>query len=142
MHLDEAERAAAMPIVASLVAPHGVLIMSLRHGPVPTGRRMFDVSPEETKTLSAKDGLDCVFERLSGSREDLNKAAGVTWTRLAFRKAGGFIPPPSKPDRAGRIRRFSPAGPRRKRKRPIRATGYRVSSIGGTGAWPSARRCG
>ena len=87
MHLDEAERAAAMPIVASLVAPHGILIMSLRHGPVPKGRRMFDVSPEETKTLAAKDGLDCIFERLSGSREDLNKAAGVTWTRLVFRKA-------------------------------------------------------
>lgn len=88
MHLDEDERTVAMPIVSSLTAPGGVMIMSLRHGPVPEGRRMFDVSPDETKKLAAKEGLDCVFERLSGSREDRNKRAGVTWTRLVFRMAG------------------------------------------------------
>ena len=38
MHLDEAQRAEAMPAVASLVRPCGVLILSLRHGPVPAGR--------------------------------------------------------------------------------------------------------
>jgi hypothetical protein len=26
----------------------GIVIMSLRHGPIPTGRRMFEVSAEET----------------------------------------------------------------------------------------------
>lgn len=87
MHLDEAERAKAMPIVASLMRPGGVLVMSLRHGPVPEGRRMFDVSTAETVALAAKEGCDCLFERVSGSREAINKAAGVTWSRLVFRKA-------------------------------------------------------
>lgn len=44
MHLDEAERRTAMPRVASLLAPGGVMVLSLRHGPVPAGRRMFAVS--------------------------------------------------------------------------------------------------
>lgn len=88
MHLDEAERIAAMPIVASLLKPGGVLVMSLRHGPVPAGRRMFDVSGTETVALAGQEGCECLFERLSGSREEKNKAAGVTWSRLVFRKNG------------------------------------------------------
>lgn len=88
MHLDEEERAAAMPVVASLMRPGGVLVMSLRHGPVPEGRRMFDVSTAETVEQARQQGCECLFERLSGSREALNKAAGVTWSRLVFRKAG------------------------------------------------------
>ena len=52
MHLDEEERRAAMPAVASLVRPGGTALMSLRHGPVPRGRRMFDVTAEETVRLA------------------------------------------------------------------------------------------
>jgi SAM-dependent methyltransferase len=37
MHLDEQQRSRAMPSVSSLVSEGGVLIMSLRHGPVPRG---------------------------------------------------------------------------------------------------------
>lgn len=86
MHLDAAERPTALPIIAALMKPGAVLVMSLRHGPVPEGRRMFDVSAEETTLLAAREGLEPCFERHSGSREALNKAAGVTWTRLAFLK--------------------------------------------------------
>ena len=57
MHLTEAERAAAMPHVAGLLAPGGKLVMSLRHGKVPEGRRMFDVTGEETIALAAEHGL-------------------------------------------------------------------------------------
>ena len=52
MHLDAPLRARAMPIVAKLVRPGGVLILSQRHGPVPVGRRMFDVTPAETVGLA------------------------------------------------------------------------------------------
>jgi SAM-dependent methyltransferase len=41
MHLNAAEREAGMGILAGLLAPDGVLLMSLRHGPVPSARRMF-----------------------------------------------------------------------------------------------------
>jgi len=48
MHLDASQRRHAMPRVASLIRTGGMMIMSLRHGPVPQGRRMFEVSADET----------------------------------------------------------------------------------------------
>ncbi len=84
MHLDEGERAEAMPAIAPLVAPGGVLILSLRHGPIPPGRRMFDVSAEETIALAASQGLACVVNAVTGSVQA--HQPDVTWTRLAFRK--------------------------------------------------------
>jgi len=84
MHLDEGQRAEAMTAVASLVRSGGVLILSLRHGPVPAGRRMFDVSAEETIALAQAERLHCIVNTVTASvqtgRED------VTWTRLAFRR--------------------------------------------------------
>ncbi|MDB5837290.1 MAG: SAM-dependent methyltransferase, partial [Caballeronia sp.] len=47
-----------MPNVSSLVHEGGVLIMSLRHGPIPRGRRMFDVSAEETTQFPSVLGVD------------------------------------------------------------------------------------
>jgi SAM-dependent methyltransferase len=85
MHLDDAQRAEAMPVVASLVAPGGVLILSLRHGPIPTGRRMFDVSAGETISLAAREGLTCLVNALTGSTQA--HQPDVTWTRLGFRRA-------------------------------------------------------
>lgn len=88
MHLDAAERELAMPRVASLVAPRGQLVFSLRHGPVPAGRRMFDVSSEETVSLAGAADLKLVFEGANASVQAGPRAAGVTWTRLAFERAG------------------------------------------------------
>ena len=85
MHLDQSERAEAMPAVASLVAPGGVLILSQRHGPIPPGRRMFDVSAEETIALAAREGLACVVNAVTGSAQA--HQPDVTWTRLGFRKS-------------------------------------------------------
>lgn len=85
MHLDEAQRAEAMPAVASLVRRGGVLILSQRHGPIPPGRRMFDVSAEETIALATREGLSCIVNTVTESVQ-----AGkpdVTWSRLAFRRA-------------------------------------------------------
>jgi SAM-dependent methyltransferase len=82
MHLDERERALAMGSLARIVAPAGTVIMSLRHGPVPAGRRMFDVSFEETAELARTHGLDAVFR---GEREDMLGRADVRWTFLALR---------------------------------------------------------
>jgi SAM-dependent methyltransferase len=87
MHLDEPERREAMPILASLLAPAGVLVLSLRHGPVPPGRRMFQVSAEETVELAGQHGLRPVLNFQTESIQASNRAAGVTWTRLAFRHA-------------------------------------------------------
>src|SRR5690606_9625022 len=40
MHLDAAQRAAAMVRVAGLLRGNGVMVLSLRHGPIPEGRIM------------------------------------------------------------------------------------------------------
>ena len=87
MHLDEHERRVAMPVIASLLAPGGVLIMALRHGLVPTERIMFAVSAEETVALGEAQGLRCVLNVHAESKLAANREAGVTWSRVAF--AGG-----------------------------------------------------
>lgn len=84
MHLDEQERRVAMPIVASLLAHDGILIMALRHGPVPSERIMFAVSAEETVALAKAYGLKCVLNVRAESRLAANRHAGITWSRLAF----------------------------------------------------------
>jgi SAM-dependent methyltransferase len=85
MHLDAAERKAAMPVLAALVAPGGYLSISLRHGPVPPGRRMFDIGVDETQALAAPFGLTGIFRR-EGMRDELNRS-DVSWSRLVLRKA-------------------------------------------------------
>lgn len=84
MHLDADERARAMPYVAQLLRPGGVLLFSLRHGPVPAGRRMFDTSAEETAALASREGLISILR--VDNRPSRLAAPGVTWTRVAFRK--------------------------------------------------------
>jgi SAM-dependent methyltransferase len=85
MHLDEQQRRDAMPRVGGFVSPGGVMVISLRHGPVPKGRRMFEVTPEETIRLAQDQALMCVLHLEMGDSQ-LNRP-GVTWDRLAFRKA-------------------------------------------------------
>ena len=84
MHLDASERARATPNVARLLAPKGLLIMRLRHGPVPPGRRMFDLAAEDVTALAAPLGLRSVFEHHGGSLGLQNYSSGVTWTTLAL----------------------------------------------------------
>jgi SAM-dependent methyltransferase len=92
MHLNAAEREAGMGILAGLLAPDGVLLMSLRHGPVPSARRMFAVSAQETIALATQHRLTCVCQVRSDSVQAANRAAGVTWSNLAFRHSGGAVP--------------------------------------------------
>ena len=84
MHLDLEQRRRGMPNVATLVKPGAVMILSLRHGPVPPGRRMFEVSAQETIGLAEAEGMSLIlnFERQPGA---LGRP-GVSWSRLAFSK--------------------------------------------------------
>lgn len=85
MHLDANEREAAMPVLAALLAADSVLVLTLRHGPVPPGRRMFAVGAGETIALAERSGLRPVLHTRHDSLQPQNRAQGVTWTRLAFR---------------------------------------------------------
>ncbi|SEK13794.1 class I SAM-dependent methyltransferase [Paraburkholderia diazotrophica] len=86
MHLNEDERRWAIPNVSALLCDGAALVMSLRHGPVPEGRRMFDVSAEETIRLASAYGLRTVLNVRTESIQHGNRRIGVTWTRLAFVK--------------------------------------------------------
>ena len=87
MHLDEAERCLAMPRVASLLRPDGLLTFTLRHGPVPEGRIMFEVSAEETIALAQSCGMSAILSLHGPSTQSVNREAGISWSRLAFRSA-------------------------------------------------------
>ena len=83
MHFFAAERAAMMPTVATLVKPGGALMISLRHGPLPEGRRMFEVSADETIAIATQSKLNLVR---SGDFPS-TRAPGVVWSRLWFERA-------------------------------------------------------
>jgi SAM-dependent methyltransferase len=83
MHLDEAQRRLAMPNVSALLRHDGIMIMSLRHGPIPAGRRMFEVSAHETIALAQRSNLFCTLNR---EAEASLRQPGVSWTRLGFQK--------------------------------------------------------
>ncbi|WP_456280851.1 class I SAM-dependent methyltransferase [Cupriavidus sp. JZ107] len=83
MHLDQAERAEGMAALAALLAPGGIAILSLRHGPVPAGRRMFEVSADETIALGREHGLvQCHCAR----RDDAQGRADVHWSVVGLQR--------------------------------------------------------
>ncbi len=84
MHLDAGERARALPRVAALLAGGGRVILTLRHGPVPAGRRMFDVTPEEVIGTGAALGLGLLHR---GHVADTLGRTEVTWTNLVLGQA-------------------------------------------------------
>ncbi|WP_176903134.1 hypothetical protein [Nonomuraea maritima] len=83
MHLDEQQRAAAMPAMVSLLDTGGRVILSLRHGPVPIGRRMFPVSAAETIALARTHGLDLIH---LAERVDPHGRQDISWTYLALQR--------------------------------------------------------
>ncbi|RYF42609.1 MAG: class I SAM-dependent methyltransferase [Comamonadaceae bacterium] len=81
MHLDAQERRDGMAALAALLRPGGRISFSLRHGPVPEGRRMFDVSAAALAEEAAPHGLAslCVVET-----PGLFGRADVSWTRVVL----------------------------------------------------------
>ena len=84
MHLDEGERRRAMRHVAELLPPSGKIVLSLRHGTVPPGRRMFDVSAEETTELGRQHGLTEIHR---SDREDMLGREAVWWSFLGLQSS-------------------------------------------------------
>ena len=84
MHLDLDARPRGMQRIAALLKPGGLTCITLRHGPVPEGRRMFDVSGADTIRLAEAAGLAPIVHL--ENQVAVSGNPGVTWTRLAFRK--------------------------------------------------------
>ncbi|WKX74196.1 bifunctional 2-polyprenyl-6-hydroxyphenol methylase/3-demethylubiquinol 3-O-methyltransferase UbiG [Streptomyces sp. XD-27] len=83
MHMDQRERGDAMPRLCELLAPGGRLVVSLRHGPPPEGRRMFDVPADETTALAERHGLRTVYV---GHGPDHLGRGDVHWTELVLER--------------------------------------------------------
>jgi SAM-dependent methyltransferase len=85
MHLDPNERPRGMQRIAASLKPGGLACLTLRHGPVPVERRMFEISGDDTLRLAEAAGLIPVVHL--ENQVAISGNPGVTWTRLAFRKA-------------------------------------------------------
>lgn len=83
MHFDAAERETIFKHVAPMIAKDGILALSLRHGPVPPGRRMFAVTDDEVVALAIAQGLESTL-LMQGHRDKFHPD-DVTWSRLVFR---------------------------------------------------------
>lgn len=86
VHLAEKERMQAMSNIVALLKPGSFLIMSLRHGPSPANRRVFEVTAEETMALAEQNGLMTSLYAQTESAQQINRQTGVTWSWLAFQK--------------------------------------------------------
>ncbi|MFE6054443.1 class I SAM-dependent methyltransferase [Kitasatospora sp. NPDC056446] len=84
MHLAPAECPPAMDALTALLGPGGRLALTVRHGPVPPGRRMFDLPPEFTIGLAEARGLRLLHR---SARPDLHGRDDVHWTDLLFGRA-------------------------------------------------------
>ena len=86
MHLTAEERSEAMGNVSNLLKPGARLVMSLRHGPAPGTRRMFDVSARETIDLALRHDLKLMLSTQAPSVQQQNRQSGVSWSWLVFEK--------------------------------------------------------
>ncbi|MEV5078774.1 class I SAM-dependent methyltransferase [Streptomyces sp. NPDC056159] len=84
MHLLPAARGRAMERLAALLAPAGLLVISLRRGDPPTDRLMFDVPAEDVVRDGERVGLRLV--RLVEEGADRLGRADVWWQTIALRK--------------------------------------------------------
>lgn len=84
MHLDARERQRGMSRLAELAKPGALMTLLLRHGPVPEGRRMFQISADETAALAESAGFTTLITTPRGPIRD--DQPGVSWTALAFRR--------------------------------------------------------
>ncbi len=84
MHLPEEHQADGFKTIAALMKPGAYAAMSLRHGPVPEGRAMYDVSPDHAAKLAAATRLTLVRHE---EKSDRVGRPGVTWSMMVFEKA-------------------------------------------------------
>lgn len=84
MHLDADQRPRAMRRLAELLAPAGRLVLSLRNGPPPADRRMYDIPGDETAALAERCGLR--VRHLSGGGVDRLGRADVHWSHLVLER--------------------------------------------------------
>jgi 2-polyprenyl-3-methyl-5-hydroxy-6-metoxy-1,4-benzoquinol methylase len=82
MHLRPEERPVAMRRLAALLAPGGLLLITLRRGEPPADRQMFDIAPEEVVDQGTQAGLRLLRTVAEGA-DRLGRDA-VHWNAVAL----------------------------------------------------------
>lgn len=83
MHLPEEYQADGFKAIAALMKKEAHAAFSLRHGPVPEGRTMYDLSPDDAAKLAAAAGLGLVRHE---EKPDRTGRPGVSWSMMVFEK--------------------------------------------------------
>jgi SAM-dependent methyltransferase len=85
-HLDDRDRARSMSRIADLTAVGGLVLISLRQGPSAASQTLHDVSVPATIDLAIANGLRTEREVRIESMQQSDRAVGIYWTWLAFRR--------------------------------------------------------
>jgi len=85
-HLDDRDRARSMPNIADLAAVGGLILISLRQGPSAPSQTLHEASVPATVDLASANGLQMERQVRIESMQAADRAAGIYWTWLAFRR--------------------------------------------------------
>lgn len=85
-HLDDRDRARSMPRIAALTVIGGLVLISLRQGPSTPSPTLHAASVQATIDLAGANGLRVEREARIDSMQAADRAAGVYWMWLAFRR--------------------------------------------------------
>ncbi|WP_457809104.1 HNH endonuclease domain-containing protein [Kushneria sp. EE4] len=82
MHLPVGEQQRAFRVLTDLLAPSGVLVITLRHGPSPDARVFHDVDRQHIESWARDRALMPVYV---GESNDQQQRTGVRWETMVFR---------------------------------------------------------
>jgi SAM-dependent methyltransferase len=85
-HLDDRDRARSMPNIADLTVVGGLILISLRQGPSAPSETLHEASVAAAVDLATANGLRMEREVRIESMQASDRAAGIYWTWLAFRR--------------------------------------------------------
>ena len=86
MHIPPSDRERAFRILTELLAPDGMLVITLRHGPGDGERLFYDVSREELEGFAKRRALIPLPVPVGRKKDELQRSE-VSWETLAFRLA-------------------------------------------------------
>ncbi|MEP3946369.1 class I SAM-dependent methyltransferase [Ascidiaceihabitans sp.] len=85
-HLSETQRQASLPRLYALLAPRGIVVLSLRHGSGHPDRPVFDIDLDHLKSQADHHGFECAHEQGTASAQSKNRSAGVRWTWIVLKR--------------------------------------------------------
>lgn len=86
MHLTHEQRAKALPTLCKLLAPQGLLVLTLRHGSFNDGREAYPVSSEEISALISHHQLPLSSLLVTDQVQDALRRGDVRWQTVVLRK--------------------------------------------------------